>query len=178
MNHSNHFSYCEDTKSDASFPDDGIPPHHFHLGQGVYVAVTYFSTSVQVHLRHYKRDGNNRLFPTKRGVCLSPMLWQSFVNEIEQISTSYSVEETILKKDSLMIPAVFIENIPNIILQRYFKKTDCLPSGIFLRLELIIKIRIGDFCRTPRLVTIFDCLQSGAVINPLNLFENIQTSSF
>ncbi|GFT89915.1 hypothetical protein TNCV_1666311 [Trichonephila clavipes] len=50
------------------------------------------------------------------------MLWQSFVNQIEQINTSSSVEETILIKDSLMISTVFIENIPNIIFQRYFKK--------------------------------------------------------
>ncbi|GFS70306.1 hypothetical protein TNCV_2012221 [Trichonephila clavipes] len=39
------------------------------------------------------------------------MLWQSFVNQIEQINTSSSVEETILIKDSLMISTVFIENI-------------------------------------------------------------------
>ncbi|GFV43137.1 hypothetical protein TNCV_2420401 [Trichonephila clavipes] len=89
--------FSEDIKSDFSFPDDAVPPHHFHLGQDVYAAVTYLATSVQ--LRHYKRDGNNRMFPTKRGVCLSPMLWQSFVNQIEQINTSSSVEETIVIKD-------------------------------------------------------------------------------
>ncbi|GFX42652.1 PC4 domain-containing protein [Trichonephila clavipes] len=115
--------FSEDIKSDSFFPDDAVPPHHFHLGQDVYAAVTYFATSVQVHLRHYKRDGSNRLFATERGVCLSPMLWQSFVNQIEQINTS-SVEETILIKDSLIISTVFIENIPNIIFQRYFKKKD------------------------------------------------------
>ncbi|GFX60950.1 PC4 domain-containing protein [Trichonephila clavipes] len=108
---------------DSSFSDDTIPPHHFHLGQDVYGALTYFATMVQVHLRLCKRDGNNRLFPTKRGVCFLPMLWQSFVNQIEQINTS-SVEETILIKDSLMISTVFIENIPNIIFQRYFQKKD------------------------------------------------------
>ncbi|GFV92195.1 hypothetical protein TNCV_1896311 [Trichonephila clavipes] len=64
--------FSDDIKSDSSFPDDAVPPHHFHLGQDVYAAVTYFATSMQVHLRHYKRDGNNRLFPTKRGVCVSP----------------------------------------------------------------------------------------------------------
>ncbi|GFX78918.1 PC4 domain-containing protein [Trichonephila clavipes] len=58
--------FSEDIKPDSSFPDDAVPLHHFHLGQDVYAAVTYFATSVQVHLRHYKRDGNNRLFPTKR----------------------------------------------------------------------------------------------------------------
>ncbi|GFV94208.1 PC4 domain-containing protein [Trichonephila clavipes] len=116
--------FSEDTKSDSSFSDDTIPPHHFHLGQDVYAAMTYFASMVQVHLRLYKRDGNNRLFPTKRGVCFSPMLWQSFVNQIEQINTSSSVEETILIKDSLMISTVFIENIPNIIFQRYFQKKD------------------------------------------------------
>ncbi|GFU03995.1 hypothetical protein TNCV_3214611 [Trichonephila clavipes] len=50
--------FSEDIKSDSSFPDDAVPPHHFHLGQDVCAAVTYFATSVQVHLRHYKRDGN------------------------------------------------------------------------------------------------------------------------
>ncbi|GFX98722.1 PC4 domain-containing protein [Trichonephila clavipes] len=127
--------FSEDTKSDSSFSDDTIPPHHFHLGQDVYAAVTYFASMVQVHLRLYKRDGNNRLFPTKRGVCFSPMLWQSFVNQIEQINTSSSVEETILIKDSLMISTVFIENIPNIIFQRYFQKK-----------RLFKEVCTGDVC--------------------------------
>ncbi|GFX28839.1 PC4 domain-containing protein [Trichonephila clavipes] len=119
--------FSEDTKSDSSdssFSDDNIPPHHFHLGQDFYAAATYFATMVQVHLRLYKRDGNNRLFPTKRGVCFSPMLWQSFVIQLEQNNTSSSVEETILIRDCLMISTVFIENIPNIIFQRYFQKKD------------------------------------------------------
>ncbi|GFR31210.1 hypothetical protein TNCT_68541 [Trichonephila clavata] len=89
--------FSEDTKPDSSFPDDAIPPHHFHLGQDVYAAVTYFATMVQVHLRHYKRDGNNRLFPTKRGVCLSPVLGGSHL----LIKSSKSTHLLLLKKLSL-----------------------------------------------------------------------------
>ncbi|GFT59290.1 hypothetical protein NPIL_498891 [Nephila pilipes] len=28
-------------KLDSSFSDNDVPPHHFHLGQGIYAAVTY-----------------------------------------------------------------------------------------------------------------------------------------
>ncbi|GFU45310.1 hypothetical protein NPIL_85571 [Nephila pilipes] len=36
--------FNDDTKLDSSFPDDPIPPHHFHLGEDIYAAVTYFAT--------------------------------------------------------------------------------------------------------------------------------------
>ncbi|GFS85262.1 hypothetical protein NPIL_447301 [Nephila pilipes] len=55
--------FNDETKLDSSFPDDAVPPHRFHLGE-----VTYFATVVQVHLRQYKRNETNRLFPTKSGV--------------------------------------------------------------------------------------------------------------
>ncbi|GFT69856.1 hypothetical protein NPIL_257711, partial [Nephila pilipes] len=60
------FNY--DTKEDSSFSDNAVPLHHFHLGQDIYAAVTYFANVVQIHLRQYRRDENNRLFPTKRGM--------------------------------------------------------------------------------------------------------------
>ncbi|GFT73710.1 hypothetical protein NPIL_580011, partial [Nephila pilipes] len=60
--------FNDETKLDSSFLDDAVPPHHFHLGEDNYAAVTYFATAVQVHLRQYKRNENNRLFPTKSGV--------------------------------------------------------------------------------------------------------------
>ncbi|GFT83496.1 hypothetical protein NPIL_592071 [Nephila pilipes] len=58
----------DDTKVDSSFSDDAVPLHHFHLGQDIYAAVTYFANAVQIHLRQYGRNDNNRLFPTKRGM--------------------------------------------------------------------------------------------------------------
>ncbi|GFT90896.1 DUF1758 domain-containing protein [Nephila pilipes] len=39
---------------DSSFSDSAVPPHHFHLGQDINV------TAVQVHLRQYTRDENNK----------------------------------------------------------------------------------------------------------------------
>ncbi|GFU01579.1 hypothetical protein NPIL_134201 [Nephila pilipes] len=60
--------FNKDAKLDSSFSDSAVTPHHFHLGQDIYAVVTYFATSVQVHLRQYTRDENNRLYPTKKGV--------------------------------------------------------------------------------------------------------------
>ncbi|GFT10052.1 hypothetical protein NPIL_326461 [Nephila pilipes] len=71
---SKRFCFNDETKLDSSFPDDAVPPHHFHLGENIFAAVTYFATAVQLHLRQYKRDENNPLFPTKRGVCMSHVL--------------------------------------------------------------------------------------------------------
>ncbi|GFT83886.1 hypothetical protein NPIL_74291 [Nephila pilipes] len=59
--------FNDDTKVDSSFSDDAVPLHHFHLGQDIYAAVTYFANAVQIHLRQYGRDHNNRLFLTKKG---------------------------------------------------------------------------------------------------------------
>ncbi|GFR13385.1 hypothetical protein TNCT_628111 [Trichonephila clavata] len=84
--------FNKDDKLDSSFSDSAVPPHHFHLGQDIYAAVTYFATSVQVHLRQYTRDENNRLYPTKKGVCMSTVLWQSLANRIELINVPSSTE--------------------------------------------------------------------------------------
>ncbi|GFT25540.1 hypothetical protein NPIL_37721 [Nephila pilipes] len=62
------FNDDDDTKVDSFFSDDAVPLHHFHLGQEIYAAVTYFANAVQIHLRQYGRNDNNRPFPTKRGV--------------------------------------------------------------------------------------------------------------
>ncbi|GFT43771.1 hypothetical protein NPIL_642371 [Nephila pilipes] len=75
---SKRICFNDETKLDSSFPDDAVPPHHFHLGEDIFDAMTYFATAVKVHIRQYKRDENNRLFPTKRGVCMSSVLLQSF----------------------------------------------------------------------------------------------------
>ncbi|GFT84199.1 hypothetical protein NPIL_174161, partial [Nephila pilipes] len=66
------FNDDDDTKVDSSFSDDAVPLHHFHLGQDIYAAVTYFANGVQIHLRQYGRNDNNRLFPTKRGMLDNP----------------------------------------------------------------------------------------------------------
>ncbi|GFW83885.1 hypothetical protein TNCV_856681 [Trichonephila clavipes] len=66
--------FNKDDKLDSSFSESAVPPRHFHLGQDMYAAVTYFATSVQVHLRQYSRDENNRLYPAKKGVCMSTVL--------------------------------------------------------------------------------------------------------
>ncbi|GFT76035.1 hypothetical protein NPIL_198211 [Nephila pilipes] len=63
----------DDTKVDSSFSDDAVPLHHFHLGQDIYAAVTYFANAVQIHLRQYGRDDNNSLFPPKRGMNLAKL---------------------------------------------------------------------------------------------------------
>ncbi|GFU57415.1 hypothetical protein NPIL_257641 [Nephila pilipes] len=76
------FNY--DTKEDSSFSDDTVPLHHFHLGQDIYATVTYFANVVQIHLHQYRKDENNCLFPSKRGMCMSPVLWQALAKRIEE----------------------------------------------------------------------------------------------
>ncbi|GFT31411.1 hypothetical protein NPIL_562641 [Nephila pilipes] len=61
-----HACFNKDAKPDSSFSDNAVPAHHFHLRQDIYAAVTYFATSVQVHLRQYTRDENNRLYTTEK----------------------------------------------------------------------------------------------------------------
>ncbi|GFQ74579.1 hypothetical protein TNCT_663281 [Trichonephila clavata] len=58
--------FNNDAKLDSSFSDNAVPLHHFHLGKDINAAVTYFASSVQVHLRQYGRDENNRLYSTKK----------------------------------------------------------------------------------------------------------------
>ncbi|GFT45905.1 hypothetical protein NPIL_640751 [Nephila pilipes] len=75
---SKRICFNDETKLDSSFFDETVPPHNLNLGEDIYAAVTYFATTV--HLRQYKRNENNQLFPTKRGICMLPVLWQPFAN--------------------------------------------------------------------------------------------------
>ncbi|GFV08215.1 hypothetical protein TNCV_326501 [Trichonephila clavipes] len=86
--------FSEDTKSDSSFSDYTIPPHHFHLGQDVYAAVTYFATMVQVHLRLYKRDGNKIDCFQLKEVCVSRLCCGNHL----LIKSSKSIHHLLLKK--------------------------------------------------------------------------------
>ncbi|GFU38123.1 hypothetical protein NPIL_148381, partial [Nephila pilipes] len=40
-----------DDHLDSSSIDYAVPLHHFHLGEDIFAAMTYFATVVQVHLR-------------------------------------------------------------------------------------------------------------------------------
>ncbi|GFR32083.1 PC4 domain-containing protein [Trichonephila clavata] len=156
--------FNKDAKLDSFFSDSAVPPHHFHLGQDIYAAVTYFASSVQVHLQQYGRDENNQLYPTKKGVCMSPVLWQSLANRIELINVpSSSTEETYVLKGALMISTVFIEDVSHITCQRYFKQKDFsrkfIPGTCVMKenswLELAqIRKRITESAMS----TVFDCI--------------------
>ncbi|GFT51346.1 hypothetical protein NPIL_214131 [Nephila pilipes] len=101
-----------DTKVDSSFSDDAVPLHHFHLGQDIYVAVTYFANAVQIHLRQYGRDDNNRLFPTKRGM-IHPA---SFFNiTLHGRVSEFVLVTPYLKQSTDLFPLGFnmIDNISN-----------------------------------------------------------------
>ncbi|GFQ90484.1 PC4 domain-containing protein [Trichonephila clavata] len=166
--------FNNDAKLDSSFSDNAVPPHHFHLGQDIYAAVTYFATSVQVHLRQYGRDENNRLYPTKKGVCMSPVLWQSLANRIELINVpSSSTEETYVLKDALMISTVFIEDVSHITCQRYFKQKDFsrkfIPGTCVMNencwLELAqIRKRITESAMS----MVFDCIFRKLLLNEVS----------
>ncbi|GFU10412.1 hypothetical protein NPIL_697051 [Nephila pilipes] len=56
---------------------DAILEHYFPLGGENCAAVSYFFNIVKIHLRQYKNNPHGHLFPTKKGVTLSPLLWQS-----------------------------------------------------------------------------------------------------
>ncbi|GFT39663.1 hypothetical protein NPIL_539041 [Nephila pilipes] len=91
------FNY--DTKEDSSFSDDAVPLHHFHLGQDIYAAVTYFANVVQIHLRQYRRDENNRLFPTKRGM-LQEMKRKSSSIDVSSERVCFNDDDDDTKVDS------------------------------------------------------------------------------
>ncbi|GFT80984.1 hypothetical protein NPIL_703161 [Nephila pilipes] len=64
--------FCN-TEGDPRSNLNTIPEHHFPLGGRNNVAVSYFFNTVKIHLHHYKNDTHGHLFPTKKGVTLSPL---------------------------------------------------------------------------------------------------------
>ncbi|GFT40527.1 hypothetical protein NPIL_215301 [Nephila pilipes] len=73
-----------------------IPPHHLTWVKTFFAVVTYFATAVQVHLRQYKRNENNRLFfPTNLGVC------EPTVGKKEVLKTGTQIANDLLQYQNL-----------------------------------------------------------------------------
>ncbi|GFT32238.1 PC4 domain-containing protein [Trichonephila clavipes] len=165
--------FNKDDKLDSSFSESAVPPHHFHLGHDIYAAVTYFATSVQVHLRQYSRDENNRLYPTKKGVCMSTVLWQSLANRIELINVPSSTKETSVLKDALMISTVFTEEVPHITCQRYFKQKDFsrkfIPGTCVMNENSLLELaQIRKRITESAMSMVFDCIFRKLLLNEVS----------
>ncbi|GFX81610.1 uncharacterized protein TNCV_4179501 [Trichonephila clavipes] len=164
--------FNKDEKLDSSFSESAVPPHHFHLGHDIYAAVTYFATSVQVHLRQYSRDENNRLYPTKKG-SMSTVLWQSLANRIELINVPSSTEETLVLKDALMISTVFTEEVPHITCQRYFKQKDFsrkfIPGTCVMNVNSWLELaQIRKRITESAMSMVFDCIFRKLLLNEVS----------
>ncbi|GFU09510.1 hypothetical protein NPIL_462901 [Nephila pilipes] len=120
--------HCDmDTEEDPTIDLDAIPEHHFPLGGDFFNIVSYFFNIVKIHLRHHQED----LVPTKKGMTLSPHLWQHLINETKYLDLSL-IRKPFIIDDSLVFSTVLIDVAIHITLQRCFVK-----KGLFLSVYLI-----------------------------------------
>lgn len=66
-----------------SFPD-----MRYNLGSGLFIAVQLFTGEARVHIRQFKFNSPNKLFPSKEGVCFTPIMWHEFSSKIQSVLIS------------------------------------------------------------------------------------------
>lgn len=114
----------EESTSDVSSVNMHIPEHFFQLSNNYFVVVSDFSDVITIHIRKFWRNKYGRLIPTKMGVTLSPILWQSLTKKLDYLNPSCLSSKSEIIDEELMISTVSIEDTPHIILQRYFQRKD------------------------------------------------------
>ena len=73
---------CSANSSDVKIT---VPDHFFHLGGENYVVISDFCDVIRVHVRKFWINQYGRLMPTKTGITLSAVLWQSFANKMDYL---------------------------------------------------------------------------------------------
>lgn len=116
--------FSEDTMKDITFLPDNIPENHYHLGQNNYAVVSDFADVVRIHLRRYEYDFSGRLKATKRGVSLSPAVWQGFASTLNSVNFPMNSADILIVEDSVMLSTVCKNGEQYISIQRFFQKRD------------------------------------------------------
>ncbi|GBM25177.1 hypothetical protein AVEN_96727-1 [Araneus ventricosus] len=104
-------------------------PHHYHLGDGNFVVVSDFAGIVRVHFRKYTVNTTGEYTPSKKGITVTPFLWQNLCkfSESDNCGDELSSLPTIkVLQDSLSLSCILEEvtDTAYVTMQRYFVKRD------------------------------------------------------
>lgn len=113
----------EATMQNFSFNPENVPANMFHLGESNYVIVSDFSDVIRIHIRYYKPDFSGCLKPTRRGVTLTPSLWQAFSASMDLIPSS-ELEDMRIIENSLLLSTERINGVKYVSIQRFFQRRD------------------------------------------------------
>lgn len=94
------------------------------LDRDVFVSVTDYNDAVRVHLRHFATDDGGSLRPTRKGVTLTPFVWQSLAAEMDFIGLPSPTGEIAIVRNSLMLSSAYIDEQPYVVLQKFFQRKD------------------------------------------------------
>ncbi|GBO08204.1 hypothetical protein AVEN_257915-1 [Araneus ventricosus] len=141
----------------GGFTADYIPQHHYQLGEDNYAVVSDFGDVLNVHIRKFRTNENDRIFPTKNGVSFSPYVGESLVTEMDNSSLPSETGKVVIVRDTLFLSTAWIEDKPFISFQRNVTKVNFsrqfLPSACLLtetewnQLQFIRK-KISESCKT------------------------------
>lgn len=116
--------FSEDTKEESSFLPDNVPQNVYHLGGNNYVVVSDFADVVRIHIRLYKPDSSGRLNPTRKGITLSPTVWQAFCTDLDSSWSEQELSNLKIIENSVMVSKERINEVKHFLVQRFFQKRD------------------------------------------------------
>lgn len=102
-----------------------LSPHHFNLGGENLVKVSDYC-GLSIHIRKFWKNAGGFYVPTKKGVTLTPFLWQSLANNMNSMDLHPSDEKPEILENCLMLSATKIGGTPHIVIQRYYQRKDLL----------------------------------------------------
>lgn len=94
----------------------------FCLGDDFYVVVNSFKGFTRVHIRKYVPDNDGCLRPTKDGISVSPIVWNSLIKEFFKFRGSECLDNSIVVNRDLCVSAQSVNGEQVFVLQRLFQR--------------------------------------------------------
>ena len=67
------------------------PEKRMHLDNLKYVSVCHYGGKKMIHIRQFYEGHNGKILPTKRGITLSVLEWQSLLQKVTDVNTEINV---------------------------------------------------------------------------------------
>jgi len=161
------------------------------IGNDRYLTVTIYRDELMVHVREYTKAANDKMFPTKKGVCFTKTRWATFRAHIDEIDRSVEL----LKADQSVEYSQHIggkyyvtisRGIKCVNIRRYFLPPNCTKerptrSGIALRLDEweTFLTKMDDLHeKLPELKVVSPCYTSENHANQLGYLNCLECNPF
>lgn len=107
-----------------------------YLGGENFLTVNYFLGHTRIHIRRYVQNQDGELGPTKHGVSLSPIVWDSLCKEVRIIYNHKSTDKIFVIERDLCISKQVKDGFEVYVFQRLFQRKNLSLQFVLERVVL------------------------------------------